>query len=93
MYGNDDNQADQRPDRSEGMGRWATVTTGAYSMHACRVARGSKWGGKEDIASEAYDLFAGGIGSAANKKRAWCARVRLGRKGPLAGTGENQTKG
>jgi len=41
----------------------ATVTTGAYGLHACRLARGSEWGGKEVLDSEACVLFAGGIGS------------------------------
>jgi hypothetical protein len=61
-------------------------------MHACRLARGSKWGGKEEIASEAYVLFAGGIGSAANQKRG--ARVRLMNKAKRGDwQGWNQTKG
>jgi len=49
----------------------ATVTTGAYGMHACRLARGSKWGGKEVIDSEAV-RFVRGWHWQRSESETWC---------------------
>ena len=63
----------------------------AYGLHACRFARGSEWGGKEVVDSEACGLFAGGIGS---ESETWCERGlagKEGKKGPLAGRGGRES--
>ena len=56
-------------------------------MHACRLARGHKWSGKEVVNSEACGLFAGDI---EREAETWCKRGSAGeegKKGPLAGRG------